>query len=154
MSADVQIEPPLYTYLTPDEGQPVYDNPLDPPLHPPQTPSKALPVYTAGGNTQAAGRKTGHEMFVIDDRDLGRHPGMTTCTHCQQQVMTNVTFKAGQFAWILCTTIIVLGLLMCLVPMLLLPIPFCVKSCKDAYHTCPRCERVLHIEKRQCCKQP
>lgn len=31
-------------------------------------------------------------------------------------------------------------------------IPFFMKSFKDAYHTCPRCNRVLHVEKKKCCK--
>lgn len=31
-------------------------------------------------------------------------------------------------------------------------IPFFVNSFKDAYHTCPRCRRVLHIHRKTCCK--
>lgn len=31
-------------------------------------------------------------------------------------------------------------------------IPFFMKRFKDCYHTCPRCNRVLHVEKRKCCK--
>ncbi|XP_049924301.1 cell death-inducing p53-target protein 1-like [Epinephelus moara] len=167
MTTALQIEPPLYSYLTPD-GPPVYDSPVDPPLHPPKCPplqpplhppqsaSTALPVYTSGGGTLGSGAEPGaaKATFVIDQRELGREPAMTTCTHCQQQVMTNISFKAGQFAWIICTMIIVFGLLMCLVPMVLLPIPFCAKRCKDVHHTCPLCDRVLHVSQRRCCEEP
>lgn len=31
-------------------------------------------------------------------------------------------------------------------------IPFFVNFFKDAYHTCPRCCRVLHIHRKTCCK--
>lgn len=31
-------------------------------------------------------------------------------------------------------------------------IPFFMNRFKDAYHTCPRCNKVLHVEKRKCCK--
>ncbi|XP_033999766.1 lipopolysaccharide-induced tumor necrosis factor-alpha factor homolog isoform X2 [Trematomus bernacchii] len=77
-----------------------------------------------------------------------QQPGMTTCTSCQQQVMTNVTYKAGTYAWLMCLLFICCGLfcLCCL-------IPFFLKDFKDAYHTCPRCNRVLHIEKKKCCKK-
>ncbi|KAL3054095.1 hypothetical protein OYC64_006429 [Pagothenia borchgrevinki] len=75
-------------------------------------------------------------------------PGMTTCTSCQRQVMTNVTYKAGTYAWLMCLLFICCGLfcLCCL-------IPFFLKDFKDAYHTCPRCNRVLHVEKKKCCKK-
>ncbi|KAJ8251111.1 hypothetical protein GJAV_G00217410 [Gymnothorax javanicus] len=98
-------------------------------------------VQTAGNAYSESKQK-----FTSYDNELGRTPGMTTCTACQQQVMTNVTYKVGTYAWLMCLLFICCGLVIgcCL-------IPFFVKYFKDAYHTCPRCNRVLHVEKKKCC---
>uniref|UniRef100_A0A672Z6R3 LITAF domain-containing protein n=1 Tax=Sphaeramia orbicularis TaxID=375764 RepID=A0A672Z6R3_9TELE len=71
---------------------------------------------------------------------------LTTCPSCEAQVTTQVTFHAGTFAWLMCLVFVLCGLVVgcCL-------IPFCVNSFKDAYHTCPRCCRVLHVHKKTCC---
>ncbi|KAJ3601561.1 hypothetical protein NHX12_032529 [Muraenolepis orangiensis] len=84
--------------------------------------------------------------FVSPDSDLGRSAGMTTCTSCQQQVMSNVTYKAGTYAWLMCLLFICCGLVLCCCL-----IPFFLKNFKDAYHTCPRCNKVLHVDKKKCC---
>ncbi|KAM4717093.1 lITAF domain-containing protein [Anableps anableps] len=141
-------EPP--PYLTPVESQgsgvKVYH------VHTPFTPpddeqnissSQSAAVYTSGGGGNGQDRK----KFVSYDVGLGRSPGMTTCTACQQQVMTNVTYKAGMYAWLMCILFICCGLFLCCCL-----IPFFLDSFKDAYHTCPRCNRVLHVEKKECCK--
>ncbi|XP_029365365.1 lITAF domain-containing protein [Echeneis naucrates] len=151
MSADGKTPPP---YLIPVEGKngdgvKVYH------VHTPFTPpSTEAPVYTtAGGNLNAglgAGGDTGDggkRRFVSYDTSLGRNPGMTTCTSCQQQVMTNVSYKAGTYAWLMCLLFICCGLVLCCCL-----IPFFLKNFKDVYHTCPRCNRVLHVEKKKCCK--
>ncbi|XP_029997777.1 cell death-inducing p53-target protein 1-like [Sphaeramia orbicularis] len=111
------------------------------------------PVYTSGGGNLGTSLGSGEvkHKFVSYDTELGFHPGMTTCPTCQQQVMTEVTFKAGRYAWLTLLLIFCLGLLMCLAPWLLMPMVL-HKRFKDAYHTCPRCNRVLHVEKRQCCQ--
>ncbi|XP_037648248.1 lipopolysaccharide-induced tumor necrosis factor-alpha factor homolog [Sebastes umbrosus] len=103
-------------------------------------------VFTSGGGLDTAGGD-GKSRFVSYDGSLGRNPGMTTCTSCQQQVMTNVTYKAGTYAWLMCLLFICCGLILCCCL-----IPFFLKNFKDAYHTCPRCNRVLHVDKKQCCK--
>ncbi|XP_019719989.1 cell death-inducing p53-target protein 1-like [Hippocampus comes] len=77
---------------------------------------------------------------------LGFHSGMTTCPSCQQQVMTNVSYKPGKYAWLMTLLFFCLGLVLCCC---LLPLFF--KRFKDAHHTCPRCNRLLHVEKRKCC---
>ncbi|KAM6913297.1 lITAF domain-containing protein [Lycodopsis pacificus] len=104
-----------------------------------------LQLYTGGGGGLEAG--DGKRRFVSYDGGLGNNPGMTTCTSCQQQVMTNVTYKAGTYAWLMCLLFICCGLILCCCL-----IPFFMNKFKDAYHTCPRCNRVLHVEKKQCCK--
>ncbi|KAJ8363933.1 hypothetical protein SKAU_G00127640 [Synaphobranchus kaupii] len=96
-----------------------------------------VPVYSSSPPTI---------RFVSHETVLGRSPGMTTCTSCQQQVMTNVTYKVGAFAWLMCLVFILCGLVVgcCL-------IPFFVRHFKDTYHSCPRCNRILHVEKKSCC---
>ncbi|XP_072298214.1 cell death-inducing p53-target protein 1-like [Eucyclogobius newberryi] len=102
-----------------------------------------LPVYTGG--LSAPPESDGKNRFVSYDTALGFHPGMATCTSCQQQVMTNVTYKAGQYAWLMSLLFICLCFVLCFIPLI-------INKFKDAYHTCPRCNKVLHIERRKCCK--
>ncbi|XP_036944851.1 cell death-inducing p53-target protein 1-like [Acanthopagrus latus] len=111
-------------------------------------PPYVLPVYTGGGGGSGGlDSSEGKRRFVSYETPLGSSPGMTTCTSCQQQVMTNVTYKAGTYAWLMCLLFICCGLACgCFL------IPLFVKHFKDAYHTCPRCNRVLHVEKKKCCK--
>ncbi|XP_036387168.1 lipopolysaccharide-induced tumor necrosis factor-alpha factor homolog [Megalops cyprinoides] len=96
----------------------------------------SIPVYSSSSPPK---------KFVSYETELGRSPGMTTCTSCQQQVMTNVTYKIGAYAWLMCFLFILCGLVVgcCL-------IPFFVKHFKDVYHSCPRCNRILDI-KKTCC---
>ncbi|XP_030262859.1 uncharacterized protein LOC115575136 [Sparus aurata] len=105
-------------------------------------------VYTGGGGGSGGLDSTeGKRKYVSYETPLGSSPGMTTCTSCQQQVMTNVTYKAGTYAWLMCLLFICCGLACgCFL------IPLFVKHFKDAYHTCPRCNRILHVEKKKCCK--
>ncbi|KAG7239489.1 hypothetical protein INR49_028960 [Caranx melampygus] len=146
MSADGRPDVPPYTVQVAGQGDgvKVYH------VHTPFTPAaQETPVYTSGGGTLNAGIGTGdgQRKFVSYDTSLGRDPGMTTCTSCQQQVMTNVSYKAGTYAWLMCLLFICCGLVLCCCL-----IPFFMKNFKDAYHTCPRCNRVLHVEKKKCCK--
>ncbi|XP_055753716.1 lipopolysaccharide-induced tumor necrosis factor-alpha factor homolog-like [Salvelinus fontinalis] len=108
--------------------------------------SQGKPVYTSGGGGIGGGGETPTQKFVSYDTELGRSEGMTTCTSCQQQVMTNVTYKVGAFAWLSCILFILCGLVVgcCL-------IPFFLKHFKDVYHSCPRCNRIIHVEKPSCC---
>ncbi|XP_034395221.1 cell death-inducing p53-target protein 1-like [Cyclopterus lumpus] len=96
----------------------------------------------------------GDDKRVVSSEEevLGRSPGMTTCTSCHQQVVTDITYKVGRFAKMICALFVILGLLMCLVPMLLLPFPLCMKQFKDVHHTCPCCREVLHVEQKRCCQ--
>ncbi|XP_017288514.3 lipopolysaccharide-induced tumor necrosis factor-alpha factor homolog isoform X2 [Kryptolebias marmoratus] len=86
-------------------------------------------------------------MFVSYESRPYRSPALTTCVSCRTQVTTEVTFKVGAYAWLLCLVFVFCGLVLgcCL-------IPFFVNHFKDAYHTCPRCKRVLHIQRRECCE--
>ncbi|XP_070779934.1 lITAF domain-containing protein isoform X2 [Enoplosus armatus] len=153
MSADGKKQPPPYIIPESQGDVTVYN------LHSPFNPSvpnsqhtsaaQSTPVYTSGGGGLGSGLDSGDgkRKFVSYDTALGNSPGMTTCSACQQQVMTNVTYKAGTYAWLMCLLFICCGLVLCCCL-----IPFFMKNFKDAYHTCPRCNRVLHVEKKKCCK--
>lgn len=145
---------PNPAYILPVEGQGQADSSvkvyhLHSPFTPPESNGTELPVFTSAGGTVGSGLDSGEGKmkFVSYDTALGNTPGMTTCASCQQQVMTNVTYKAGTYAWLMCLLFICCGLILCCCL-----IPFFMKSFKDAYHTCPRCNRVLHVEKKKCCK--
>ncbi|CAG5897562.1 unnamed protein product, partial [Menidia menidia] len=123
--------------------------PFDPP-NTEQTSATQVPIVftgAAGGLGSAADNSEGRQKYVSYDRSLGRSPGMATCPTCQKQVMTEVSYEAGRFAWLMCLLFICCGLILlcCL-------IPFFVKTFKDVVHTCPNCKRVLHVEKKKCCQ--
>ncbi|XP_061557124.1 lipopolysaccharide-induced tumor necrosis factor-alpha factor homolog-like [Phycodurus eques] len=146
--SDVKNPPP---YTIPVESQSdvkVYHvhtpfNPIAQDQNPPQN----IPIYTSGGGGLSSGFDDGKKKFTSYDTALGYNSGMTTCPSCQQQVMTNVTYKPGTYAWLMVLLFICLGLVLCCC---LLPLLF--KKFKDAHHTCPRCNRLLHVEKRKCCE--
>ncbi|KAL0197903.1 hypothetical protein M9458_006443, partial [Cirrhinus mrigala] len=50
-----------------------------------------------------------NKFVSYDSYELGRNPGMATCTSCQQQVLTNVTYKVGVYAWLMCLLLILCG---------------------------------------------
>uniref|UniRef100_A0AAY5KFB7 Si:ch211-157c3.4 n=1 Tax=Esox lucius TaxID=8010 RepID=A0AAY5KFB7_ESOLU len=161
MSITKEKDPP--PYILPVEGQgddniKVYHphTPFNPPGSTISSGGRA-PVFTSGGGGIGGGDLRGSGIggdggetqkprFVSYETELGRTAAMTTCTSCQQQVMTNVTYKVGAFAWLMCLLFICFGLILgcCL-------IPFFLKHFKDAYHSCPRCNRILHVDKKRCC---
>ncbi|XP_047427280.1 lipopolysaccharide-induced tumor necrosis factor-alpha factor homolog-like [Mugil cephalus] len=150
MSGDGNVPP----YTIPVDGQQgggvkVYHvhTPFTPPTSSQETSaSQVTPVYSSGGAVIDTGTST-KKTHVSYDVGLGRNPGMTRCPSCQQQVMTEVTYKAGTYAWLMCLLFICLGLVLCCCL-----IPFFVKKFKDAYHHCPNCKRVLYVDKKECCK--
>uniref|UniRef100_A0A3B3SPK3 LITAF domain-containing protein n=1 Tax=Paramormyrops kingsleyae TaxID=1676925 RepID=A0A3B3SPK3_9TELE len=80
---------------------------------------------------------------VICSGNLGPEPAITTCTNCRQRVTTNVVYKAGAFAWLICLAFILFGFVFgcCL-------IPFFMDAFQDAHHSCPQCNASLHVHKR------
>uniref|UniRef100_A0A8C9T7I9 LITAF domain-containing protein n=1 Tax=Scleropages formosus TaxID=113540 RepID=A0A8C9T7I9_SCLFO len=86
------------------------------------------------------------KKFVSYETNLGRSQGMVAYPSCKQQILTNVTYKIGVFAWLMCLVFILCALVVgcCL-------IPFFVKHFNDVCHSCPRCQQILHVEKKSCC---
>ncbi|XP_032381012.1 cell death-inducing p53-target protein 1 [Etheostoma spectabile] len=122
------------------------------PLSPP--PPSQLSFSPGVGSTQtlspltvsALPQSTPKLNFVTYETELYRCPARTTCPSCETWVTTHVTYKVGRMAWLMCLVFVLCGLVLgcCL-------IPFFVNYFKDAYHTCPHCRLVLHVQRRTCC---
>lgn len=110
------------------------------------TNENANSAQAAAPVSHGAPAEQGINRFVSEEHHLGRTPSMTTCPSCQQQVLTDVTYKVGSYAWIMCFVFILCGLVLCCCL-----IPFFLKHFKDVHHSCPRCHRLLHVEKKKCC---
>ncbi|XP_077068742.1 lITAF domain-containing protein [Siphateles boraxobius] len=148
MSADGTGDPP--PYIIPIEGArgsnvKVYH------VHTPFSP-KSSTIGDSGIQVksstpvQSQSTEAKNKFVSYDSYELGRKPGMATCTHCQQQVLTEITHKRGAFAWLACLLFIMCGLILCCCL-----IPLFHKFFKDVYHTCPKCTKVLHIERKRFC---
>lgn len=146
MSGTGQPELPPYVIPVDGKGDDVKIYHLHTPFNPLES-SHEQQVQSAGNVNLNLEPTDGKRKYVSYDTALGRNPGTTTCTSCQQQVTTEVKYKAGTYAWLMCLLFICCGLVLCCCL-----IPFFMNSFKDAYHYCPRCKRVLHVEKKQCCK--
>ncbi|KAK9540660.1 hypothetical protein VZT92_003100 [Zoarces viviparus] len=87
------------------------------------------------------------QTHVSYEMELFCYPALTTCPSCQTRVTTQVTYKIGRFAWLMCLVFVFCGLWIgcCL-------IPFFVNYFKDTCHACPRCKLFLHMHKRTCCE--
>uniref|UniRef100_A0A8C6L7I4 LITAF domain-containing protein n=1 Tax=Nothobranchius furzeri TaxID=105023 RepID=A0A8C6L7I4_NOTFU len=124
--------------LLPEQDLRIYH--VNPPYIPPTPPVfSPLPV----SDIPSRGPRP---MVVSYKTKLFGSPALMMCTSCQTQVTTEVTFKVGTYAWLVCLLFVFCGLFFgcCL-------IPFFLNHFKDAHHTCPHCLLVLHIEKRKCC---
>ncbi|CAI2357916.1 unnamed protein product [Caenorhabditis sp. 36 PRJEB53466] len=65
----------------------------------------------------------------------------TTCYSCGKFVHTLPKFVIGTLTWIVFVLVFI-----CFFPLAF--VPFCLDSCKDAHHYCPRCNALLGIKKR------
>ncbi|XP_031719110.1 cell death-inducing p53-target protein 1-like [Anarrhichthys ocellatus] len=98
-------------------------------------------------NLSASPQSPVRRTRVSYEMELFCYPALTTCPSCQTRVTTQVTYKVGRFAWLMCLVFVFCGLVFgcCL-------IPFFVNYFKDTSHTCPRCKLFLHMHRRTCCE--
>ena len=70
------------------------------------------------------------------------HSHSLTCGHCGATASTKVEAVNGTFAWVLCLLLCCFGCWLgcCL-------IPFYVDSCKDYYHKCGNCDKLIAVKK-------
>lgn len=120
----------------------------------PQAPYPAQPAYPQQAYPSqpvtaqpAVGGQQGQQSTVVVMAPtvavaVGEVPITTTCTNCQRQVVTNVSYETGALAWLICAVLCFVGCWPCAC------IPFCVDDCKDVMHTCPSCGFVLGRHRR------
>ncbi|XP_012941089.1 lipopolysaccharide-induced tumor necrosis factor-alpha factor homolog [Aplysia californica] len=106
-----------------------------------QTPSEAPPPYTPPTNPPYAEASSGYQRFepvvvnqveVLSIVRLGPDPCQVKCPSCQQQGLTNISYRAGVLTFLTA----VLCFLFCIVCTFL---PFCVSDLQDVAHYCPYC---------------
>ncbi|CAJ0576375.1 unnamed protein product, partial [Mesorhabditis spiculigera] len=68
-------------------------------------------------------------------------PYQTFCPKCQMPITTRQNFVTGTFTWIL-----VLITLVAFFPLAF--VPFCLDSCKDVQHFCPKCKTMLSCKRK------
>ncbi|XP_041672990.1 lipopolysaccharide-induced tumor necrosis factor-alpha factor homolog [Cheilinus undulatus] len=95
-----------------------------------------------GGGPYAPAAPTTTVSHVVVSPSLHDTPGQAMCPHCQQMVITETNPKTGLLTWAICGGLTLFGCFLCCW------IPFCIDSCQDVEHSCPKCHRVIHIYKR------
>lgn len=109
--------PPVYSYASSPSGKVATD------LPPPYTPSPVR-VDPAPVTSQDSGV-------------LGPNSAIVTCPRCRSMIRTETERTTGTCTW---TSAVLLAIPTCCICFWL---PFCLDSCKDTRHTCPRCHTHL-----------
>ncbi|XP_075239670.1 lipopolysaccharide-induced tumor necrosis factor-alpha factor homolog isoform X2 [Convolutriloba macropyga] len=112
---------------------------VQPPAYPAYQPVTVTPGFAAAGQQPPV-------VVFNPATAVGHNPTTLRCPHCSAQVTTDVTYEAEGSTWLMCLIIFGTG---CLFTILLLIgfflwfvcfVPFCIKECKAAIHTCPNCK--------------
>ncbi|XP_017291871.1 lipopolysaccharide-induced tumor necrosis factor-alpha factor homolog [Kryptolebias marmoratus] len=110
------------------------------PQYMPQVAPQPVQQVTVQYTNQQVSQPTNPVVVQALPRDV---PGQMFCPHCQNNIVTTTHYKVGTQTWLICGLV---ALFLCW-PCCL--IPFCVNDCKDVVHSCPTCQRVVHIYKRR-----
>lgn len=83
------------------------------------------------------------QPVAVAPSQLTDSPGQMQCPHCGRTGTTQVTYVPSGTAWCLCTLLVLVGVICgcCLIPLL-------AKKYQNAHHSCPHCNKVVHIYKR------
>jgi len=55
-----------------------------------------------------------YNTVVVAGQYYGSQPTRAKCPYCQTDITTNIRYKVGGFAWLVCASIFCLGLTLCL----------------------------------------
>ena len=100
-------------------------------------PPQAITASVSGGVT------TAYLYGVQPKRVFSRHPTSLICQHCNASVVTKPRAEVGAFTWLIAGGMVFVGLwLGCCI------IPFFIDECKDIYHECPKCNKLIDVYKR------
>ena len=103
---------------------------------PPPPPPGAV-VTTAPGTTTVM-----MSNIVQTKRIFTKHPTAIICQHCNTSVVSQPRAEVGATTWLVAGFLILVGCwLGCCF------IPFCIDDCKDIYHDCPNCHKVIDLHK-------
>ncbi|KAI3634589.1 hypothetical protein MIR68_007500 [Amoeboaphelidium protococcarum] len=73
------------------------------------------------------------QQTVLQAVELTPNPQALFCPYCKQVVVSNVRTESGALTWLSCAGLTIIGCIPCCL------IPFCVQSCLNSEHLCPRC---------------
>ncbi|XP_056609222.1 U11/U12 small nuclear ribonucleoprotein 25 kDa protein isoform X1 [Triplophysa dalaica] len=82
-------------------------------------------------------------QIILDVQELPRHASQTQCPFCHEYITTDVTKTTSSTSYLMCFVFI----MFCCVAGCCL-FPFCLDTCKDVVHKCPRCRSHIHTCKK------
>ncbi|XP_044160461.1 lipopolysaccharide-induced tumor necrosis factor-alpha factor homolog [Bufo gargarizans] len=138
--------PPPYAFGGPQPPGAERAHPVPPPygFGGPQTPGVGVAHPTAPG---VGGLQPTVVMApvttVVMATSFADTPASCTCPVCRENILTRIQHTNGLLVWVIFGTMILVGCWLgcCL-------IPFCMDSCKDVDHYCPKCNHHLSKYKR------
>lgn len=138
----LQAQPGVYPPKGQNDAYPIHCQPVSYPVqgqavfYPCQGQPTAYPSQGAFSQTTVIVQP----QVIIRGQDYRylQNPAHIVCQHCQEAVMTKLTYEAGLLTYSLCGLIICFGLCCgCCI------IPFFMDGTKDVEHRCCRCDKVV-----------
>ncbi|XP_063413490.1 cell death-inducing p53-target protein 1 homolog [Mytilus trossulus] len=131
--------PQQYGQPPQQHGQPPQQYGQQPQQHvqPPNQYGQPPPAYGGGQQQQTSTVVVGQPQTLVLQQTYRDSPVRTTCSSCNADVMTAISFEVGTMAWIVAGCLCIFGFWLCCF------IPFCVDGCKDVVHTCPNCNHMV-----------
>ena len=113
------------------------DPPTANPKYPPQLAPKNLHQFTRDSAEEC------HASAGIPDACRTRiewgKPVELQCTSCKYEGLSEVKKRMGETAWTVCVILCCFCFPLCFLPFILQP-------CKDSYHYCSRCGKLLYVK--------